>query len=387
MKYPTILFANPRLAYQERHEVIDAAIMRTLASGRYILGEEVEAFEQEYSKWMGGGYFVGAANGTDAIELALRGLDIGNMRGARKKSAVFTVSHTAVATVAAIERAGAVPVLVDISADTFTMDPASLEVAIKHIKISQPELDPAAIIPVHLYGHPCRMDEIMRVAKEQNLVVIEDCAQAHGAYFKGGKVGTFGQAAAFSFYPTKNLGALGDAGGVYTSDSTLAERMVALRQYGWKERYVSAEPGINSRLDPIQATVLRTQLNYLDKDNSRRRTIASHYTENLHGLGFKLPYVMQEVLHAHHLYVIRCDNRVAFLAYMKEKGIGCTLHYPQAVHQQPAYSGRIPISPSGLPITEAVCKDVVSLPMYPQLTEVEIELVIQATQTWATMGG
>ena len=383
MTTPNILFANPKKAYEERRAAIDAAIMRALEGGWYILGPEVDAFEHEYASWMGGGHCVGAASGTDAIELALRGLGVGTASNAGRPRAVFTVSHTAVATVAAIERAGAVPVLVDVLASTYTMDPASLEAAIVHVLQERADLEPAVIIPVHLYGHPCDMDEIMRLAAAYGLAVLEDCAQAHGACLRGRKAGTFGQAAAFSFYPTKNLGALGDAGGVYTPDAELAERMRSLRQYGWKERYISAEPGINSRLDPIQAAVLREQLKHLDHDNDRRRAIAACYDAELAGPAFLLPSAAKELRHAYHLYVIRCKKRDRFIAFMKEHGIGCALHYPKPVHQQPAYQGRLAVAPGGLPVTEEICSEIVSLPMYPQLTMDELAHICLTARAWA----
>lgn len=383
MPVQNILFANPKIAYEERRPEIEAAIMRVLGDGWYILGPEVDAFEQEFSNWLGGGYCVGVGSGTDAIELALRGLCVNDGASPGKRHAVFTVSHTAVATVAAIERAGAVPVLVDVLASNFTMDPASLEAAIKHVRQNSADLEPSVIIPVHLYGHPCRMDEIMRIAEDNGLEVVEDCAQAHGATFQGKKVGTFGKAAAFSFYPTKNLGALGDAGGAFTSDATLAERLRSLRQYGWKERYISAEPGINSRLDPVQAAVLREQLKHLDYDNNRRGTIAAFYGQELDKLDFELPKTLGDINHAHHLYVVRCKNRDSFISFMKERGIGCALHYPKAVHQQPAYSGRLAMSPGGLPVTEQLCSEIVSLPMYPQLKMEELDYICRSAHEWA----
>lgn len=382
MTMSNILFANPGAAYLERREALDAAIKRTLESGWYILGPEVDAFEQEFAAWMGGGDCVGVANGTDAVELALRGVGIGAGTASGRPAAVFTVSHTAVATVAAIERAGAVPVLVDVCPDSFTMSPGSLQAAVDQI-VSLGELEPAAVVAVHLYGHPCDMDGILAVASCCGLPVVEDCAQAHGARYRGRKVGGYGATAAFSFYPTKNLGALGDAGGVYTRDAAAAERMRSLRQYGWRERYISAEPGLNSRLDPLQAAVLREQLKHLDHDNSRRRSIAQYYRQQLGDYLFRLPSSAPEVEHAYHLYVIRCADRDRFLSFMKERGIGCALHYPQAVHQQPAYRGRIRTAPGGLPVTEEICGDIVSLPMYPQLSDDQLARICDAAGTWA----
>ena len=386
-----ILFANPRRFYEERTEKVDAVIKRALTSGWYILGPEVEAFESEFAAWMTKenrceGHSIGVGNGTDAIELCLRGIGIHALTAQKMSPAVFTVSHTAVATVSAIERAGGVPVLVDIEESSFTMSPHSLEAAISTTIKSRPDLIPFAVVPVHLYGHPCDMGRIMAVAERFNLLVVEDCAQAHGALWQGAKVGTMGHAAAFSFYPTKNLGALGDAGGVFTPDRKIAERIKALRQYGWVDRYISAEAGINSRLDPLQAAVLRLQLTYLDEDNARRRTIAKTYESELATASFILPTEHENVTHARHLYVIRTAKREDFIGFMKQRGIHCALHYPQAVHQQPAYASRLMIAPGGLPVTEAICRDIVSLPMYPQLTHSEQMHVCQAAVDWHKQG-
>ena len=377
MTPPFIPFANPGAAYASRKQRIMEAVSRSFDSGYYILGAEVEGFEKAFAAWLGLKHAVGCANGTDALELSLRAL------GAGPGKAVFTVSHTAVATVAAIERAGAVPVLVDIDPLTYTMNPASLEAAIRHLQKERPELTPAAIIPVHLYGHPCDMDAILALADTHGCVVIEDCAQAHGSRYKGRMVGTMGRAATFSFYPTKNLGALGDAGGVATNDPALAEEMLALRQYGWKERYISAISGINSRLDPVQAAILSIQLEHLDGDNAARQRIAALYNTELANCGLTLPGVAPWADHVFHLYVALCPERPAFMAFLKERGVGTAIHYPAPVHLQPAYKDRILLAPGGLPVTEGIAASLVTLPMFPQLSAADVARVCAVVGEWA----
>jgi dTDP-4-amino-4,6-dideoxygalactose transaminase len=379
MTTPFIPFANPKAAYTPRKQEILKAVARAFDSGCYILGAEVESFEKAFADYLGLVHAVGCASGTDAIELALRGL------GAGPGKAIFTVSHTAVATVAAIERAGGVPVLVDIDPTTYTMDSRSLETAIKDIARSR-MLEPSVIIPVHLYGHPCDMDALLAVANTYGCAILEDCAQAHGARYKGRIVGTMGKAASFSFYPTKNLGALGDGGGVATNDATLAEKILALRQYGWKERYISATPGINSRLDPVQAAILAVQLEYLDADNAARRRVASIYADEISECGLVLPAAASWAEHVFHLYVVQCPERAAFMAFLKERGIGTAIHYPAPVHLQPAYKDRILLSSGGLPVTEDLAGRIVSLPMFPQLSDEDADRVCSAVRTWAKAG-
>ncbi|MDR3358364.1 MAG: DegT/DnrJ/EryC1/StrS family aminotransferase [Desulfovibrio sp.] len=364
-----IPFANPRAAYMERRDKILDAVVRVFDGGRYILGETVGTFEKAFAAYLGLDHAVGCASGTDAIELALRGLGIG--RG----KAVFTVSHTAVATVAAIERAGAVPVLVDIDEALYTMSPDSLEETILHVRETRPDLAPAAVVPVHIYGHPCDMDAILDIAARYGLSVVEDCAQAHGARYKGKVAGTMGHAAAFSFYPTKNLGALGDAGAVVTNDAALAAELRAQRQYGWKERYISAAPGVNSRMDPVQAAILSVQLRHLDKDNAARRAIAATCSAELAACGLGLPGVAAWAKHVFHLYVVRCKERPKLVCFLKNSGIGTAVHYPQPVHLQPAYRNRLPLAPNGLPATESIMNEIVSLPMFPQIGSIDVKRV------------
>ena len=380
MPLPHVPFANPHAAYAARKDAILQAVTRALDSGYYILGKELEQFETAFAACLGVKHVAGCANGTDAIELMLRALGIGAGK------AVFTVSHTAVATISAIERAGAVPVLVDIDPANYTMCPSSLEAAIQHIAVTHPRLIPAAVLPVHIYGHPCDVDALSLIAARYNLPLLEDCAQAHGAHYKGRMVGTLGMAASFSFYPTKNLGALGDAGGVATNSSAIHEEVCALRQYGWKERYISASAGINSRMDPVQAAILGVQLAHLDADTSSRINIAATYASALAGSGLGLPQAAPWAKHVYHLYVVQCPERNAFTRYLQQHGIGTAIHYPVPVHLQPAYAGRILCAPQGLPVTEHIMNTIVSLPMFPQLSAAEVERVCATIQTWAKAG-
>lgn len=310
------------------------------------------------------------ASGTDALELALRACGIGAGDG------VLTVSHTAVATIAAIERCGAVPILTDIEPTTYTLDPNQLRTAIEfHSR-------PKAVIPVHLYGHPADMRAILTVAKQNHLLVIEDCAQAHGAMIQGKRVGTWGNAAAFSFYPTKNLGAFGDGGAVVTNDSSLAERVRILREYGWKERYVSSVPGVNSRLDEIQAAILRVKLRYLDQENDRRRTLAHSYDTNLSRSSFVLPRSREGAHHVYHQYVIRTKRRDDLKAFLQNHSVSTLIHYPVPVHLQPAYQGRISMGGEGLENTEKIAREILSLPMHPHLRGEEVKRVSELITHW-----
>ncbi len=365
-----ILQANPHAGYLARKAEIDTAVARVLANGRYILGPEVEAFEREFANWLGVSASVGVASGTDAIEIALRALDVGPGDG------VITVSHTAVATVAAIERAGATPILIDIDRSTYTMSPLALESELNRASL-QCGVRPKAIIPVHIYGQPAGIEHICRIAKRFGLFVIEDCAQAHGGAVGARKVGTFGDLAAYSFYPTKNLAALGDGGLVAGNDAALLARVRSIREYGWKDRYISAIPGVNSRLDEMQAAILRVGLAHLDADNARRAEIAARYTQGLAGTTLQLPRVRDGVRPVWHQYVIEYDDRDALRKSLEGAGIGTGIHYPVPVHRQPAYQNRI-ACPSPLVDTERVSSRILSLPIYPQLTDAQVDRVIAA---------
>jgi dTDP-4-amino-4,6-dideoxygalactose transaminase len=358
---------DPRAGYLEQKADIDAAISRVLGSGWYILGGEVEAFEAAFASWLGVDHAVGVGSGTDAIELALRACGIG------AGDLVFTVSHTAVATVAAIERAAAVPVLVDIEPGGFTMDPNALEAALRR----PPPGRPGGILPVHLYGEPAEMSAIIELARVHGLRVIEDCAQSHGALYRGRPTGSFGDIACFSFYPTKNLGALGDAGMTATNDAGLATALRELREYGWRERYVSAIPGINTRLDPIQAVILGVKLPRLAEGNARRQAIAARYDDGLSGLALQLPRCRADATHVYHQYVVRSAARDRLRERLGQARVGTGIHYPVPVHSQPAYRGRLAEFPQGLPETTRVVGEILSLPIYPQLSDTAVKRVIQ----------
>ncbi len=361
-----ILPANPGAQYQAHREQIDQAIRKVLDSGWYILGDSVKEFERAFAHYIGVSECVGVANGTDAVALALRGCGIG------PGDEVITVSHSAVATVAAIEMIGAVPVFVDIEPSTRCMDPQKIAAQIS------PRT--RAIVPVHIYGQPARIEEILHIARTHSLKVIEDCAQAHGAMVGSRRVGSFGDAAAFSFYPTKNLGAIGDGGAVVTNLKPVAESVRMLQQYGWKSRYVSDIAGVNSRLDELQAAILSVKLPYLDQDNARRRAVAERYRASIDGERLQAPPVVEDTTHAMHLFVVECPEREAFRDFLTQQGVGTSIQYPFAIHQQPAYQGRI--RSGALVETETLYERVVSLPMFPELAEVAVDQVCQALREW-----
>lgn len=341
--FNTLLPAHELLAAEIR-----SAVDRVLSSGWFILGPELEAFEARFAAYVGVKHAVGVASGTDAIELALRAAGVG------PGDEVITVSHTAVATVCAVERAGATPVLVDIDPATYTMDPSHVEAAIT------PRT--AAILPVHLYGQTADMTALEATARRHKLLLIEDCAQAHGAMHRGRMAGSIGKLAAFSFYPTKNLGAYGDAGAVATDDADLAGRLRRLRNYGQEERHLHVEPGINSRLDELQAAILAVKLQHLDEHNEIRRRLATTYRDSISGA--TLPAVDERDRHAYHLFVVRHPSREAMRAWLERRGVGTAVHYPKAIHQQPAYRHL----QARLPETEKAVEEIVSLPMYVGLS-------------------
>lgn len=359
-----IPWASPAAQYRAHRDAISAAITRVLDSGTYVLGKEVESFERAFADYCGVGHAIGVGSGTDALILALRSLGIGSA------DEVITVSHTAVATVAAIIAAGATPVLVDVDAASYTLDPARVEEAIG------PRTK--AIVVVHLYGQPADLDAIGKIAKRHGLRLIEDCAQAAGACYRGRRVGAIGDIACFSFYPTKNLGAVGDGGMVTTADAALASRIRRLHQYGWNEARETEDVGVNSRLDPLQAAILGAKLPHLDADNARRAAIATRYTKGLSGLALALPAPREGCTHVYHLYVIGCDRRDELMAYLDRQGIGCGIHYPVPVHLQKGYAESVRIADGGLQVTERVARRIASLPIFPELADAEIEKVIVA---------
>jgi dTDP-4-amino-4,6-dideoxygalactose transaminase len=370
--------ADPGAGYRAQREEIDAAVARALGSGWYILGRENEAFEREFAAWLGTARAVGCANGTDALALILRGLGIG------EGATVATVSHTAVATVAAIEMVGAVPLLLDIDPDTYTMDPDELQAVLED---PPPGLPPIrAAIAVHLYGQSCDLDPMLAACSRAGAALIEDCAQAHGAALHGRKLGTIGRAAAFSLYPTKNLGALGDGGVLATDDFELADRIAAIRQYGWRERYISSLVGVNSRLDEVQAAILRARLPRLDAGNARRRAIAAAYDRALAGGPYAPPARREGAEHVFHQYVLRVPERDAVQAQLRTAGVGTGVHYPVPVHLQAAYADRVPLGPAGCKETERAAREVLSLPMYPELTDEQVERICAGLRGLAAAG-
>lgn len=367
--------ALPRARYLAHQQAIDAALASVFARGQFILGPETRAFETEFAAFIGAAECVGVANGTDALEIALRACGIG------PGDAVVTVSLTATATVAAIERAGATPVFADIDEATFTLDPESLRTVIQRQQTTgTPPIK--AVVPVHLYGQPADLPAILSIAREHGIRVIEDCAQAHGAALAGRPVGAWGDLAAFSFYPTKNLGAFGDAGALVTSDLALADRARALREYGWKTRYVSAFPGVNSRIDEIHAATLRVLLKALTEENVARQRLARRYDEVLAGSRELTPPIRASATHVFHQYVIRSPERDSLQAFLAEAGVPTQIHYPVPVHLQPAYAGRFPINGNALRRTESAVQEILSLPMSPHYDEVSMQHVLNQLGRW-----
>ena len=363
-----IPFSDPSASYQAHKSEIDQAINRALDSGWYILGSEVDGFEKEFASFHGKDFHaVGVANGTDAIALCLRGLGLGI------GDEVITPSHTAVATVAGIEQAGCTPVFADIDPNTRCLSPKSIEERVG--------TNTQAIMPVHIYGQPADMHRILKIAKAHNLAVVEDCSQAHGAEIQGQKVGTFADISAYSCYPTKNLGGTGDGGVILCRSKEFAEKIKTLRQYGWNEARESIIPGFNSRLDELQAAILRVKLQHLADDNAKRRAIALRYNEGFKDLPITLPALGASELHAMHLYVIECDRRNELMEYLRSNQIGASLHYPLAVHQHTAYAHRIR-GGDNLPLTDLFYQKNLTLPMYPEISNDSIEHIISIVQKW-----
>jgi dTDP-4-amino-4,6-dideoxygalactose transaminase len=359
-----ILCANPSAQFESYQTEIEEAVLKVMRGNRFILGDEVEALEQEFASYIKTSEAVGVANGTDAIELALRALDIG------AGDEVITVSHTAVATVAAIESTGAIPILVDVEPKFYTLNALQLE------EVITPKTK--AIIAVHLYGQPADLDSIALLCKAHKLYLIEDCAQAHGAQYKGKRVGSIGDVGCFSCYPTKNLGAIGDAGLITTNDTGLAMKIRKLREYGWNRRS-SEYAGRNSRLDEIQAAVLRVKLKHLDADNNKRRFLASCYNEQLFGLAIQLPNIRCEVESVYHLFVIQVEEQHKLIEHLLNQGIQAGIHYPIPVHLQPAYKNRISTA-KNMNITESLATTIVSLPMYPELSNENVVKICNAVK-------
>jgi len=337
---------------------LDTAIARVLDSGHYILSDEVDHFESAFASACATAHAVGVASGTDAITIALLA------GGVSPGDEVITAPNTCVPTIVGIERAGATPVLADVDPVTYTLDPAEVERRLTSRT--------KAILPVHLYGQPADLEALLRLG----VSVVEDCAQAHGATVGGKPAGSLGIAAAFSFYPTKNLGALGDAGAVVTQSDEIAGRARLLRNYGERERFEHVVRGFNSRLDPIQAAVLSVKLGGLGASVARRRRLASIYDEALAGSALTTPAIVPGRDHAYHLYVVQAPDRDRFRAELTEAGIGTAVHYPTPVHRQPAY--RDLDVPGGFPVAESLCERVVSLPLSETHTDEEIGAAAEA---------
>ena len=344
-----------------------AAIARVVERGWYVLGEELAAFEHAFAPIAGCSEAVGVGNGTDALRLALQAVGVG------AGDEVVTVSHTATFTALAISMLGARPVFCDIDPRTFTMDPTGLDAVVNSRT--------KAIVPVHLYGQAAALDEIVALASLRGVPVVEDCAQAHGALYSGRPVGSFGACAAFSFYPTKNLGALGDGGAVTTSDPDVAARVRRLRNGGQEDRYRHVERGVNSRLDEVQAAALLVKLARLDSATTERRVLAAVYDQSLEGV--TLPLEVEGRRHVYHLYVFRHPRRDALAEHLKEQEIGTQVHYPIPVHRQPAYV-ELGIPDGTLPETERAAAEVLSLPLFPRLTSAQQRRVIEAVNAFTT---
>lgn len=360
-----IPFLDLGAAYRELKTEIDAAIQRTLDSGWYILGPEVDAFEAEWAAYCEAGHAVGLANGLDALILALRALEIG------PGDEVIVPSNTYIATWLAVTAVGARPVPVEPNPITHNIDPARIADAIT----------PAtqALLPVHLYGQPADLDPILALARQRGLAVIEDAAQAHGARYKGQRIGAHGDVVCWSFYPGKNLGALGDGGAITTNSGVLADRIRVLRNYGSRVKYVNDVQGVNSRLDPIQAAVLRAKLPHLDAWTDRRRAIASAYTEGLRGSDLILPHVPDWADPAWHLYVVRSHDRDGLQNRLAGAGVGTLIHYPIPPHMQAAYAD-LEFAVDAFPLARQLADEVVSLPMGPQLLLADAARAIEAVR-------
>ncbi len=363
----TIPFLDLGAAYRELKADIDVAVHRVLDSGWYILGPEVEAFEAEWATWCGADHAVGLANGLDALILALRALDVG------PGDEVIVPSNTYIATWLAVSAVGATPVPVEPDPLTHNLDPHALAEA----------LSPATkvILPVHLYGQPADLDPILALARTRGIFVVEDAAQAHGARYKGQRIGAHGDVVCWSFYPGKNLGALGDGGAITTNRADLADKIRVLRNYGSRVKYINEVQGVNSRLDPLQAAILRAKLPHLQAWTERRQVLAQIYTEGLAQTSLIRPFVPAWADPAWHLYVVCTTEREALQKHLSAAGIGTLIHYPVPPHAQDAY-GPLGLDPSALPVASRLAQQVLSLPMGPHLEPSAAQAVVRAIMDW-----
>ncbi len=347
---------------------MDTAVARVLDSGSYLLGNELEAFEREFAEYLGVQYCVGVGNGLEALHLSLRAFGVG------AGDEVLVPSNTYIATWLAVSYAGAIPVPVEPNERTYNLDPERIEQSItKRTK---------GIIPVHLYGQPADMDPVMEIAHKHQLFVLEDAAQGHGARYKGKRVGGLGDIAGWSFYPGKNLGAVGDGGAITTNDPVLAERVRVLRNYGSRIKYYNEVKGFNSRLDEAQAAILRVKLRYLDRWNGRRQVIAARYMEEFNNINLLLPYHPEWAEPVHHLFVIRSSHRDKLQQQLKDAGIMTLIHYPVPPHLQGAYR-EMGLGEGSQPISERIHHEVLSLPIGPHLSQEQAEAVIEAVRKFA----
>ena len=362
-----LFFANPRSEYIYLKKKIDSKIKKVLNINSYILGKEVEKFEKNFSDYLGVNYSVGVSNGTDAIILALQAINI------KKGDEIITTSHTAFATIAAIVDVGAVPVFIDINENDFTIDVSKIENKItKKTK---------AIIAVHIYGNPVDLKEILKIKKKFKIPLIEDCAQAHGAEYKNRKVGTFGDFATFSFYPTKNLSTYGDGGMVATNNNKIYKKIKLLREYGWKRKNFSTQKGSNKRLDELHAGILSIKLAHLDKFNNKRISIAKKFLKKIKSKKLILPNISLLKKHVFHLFVLRIKNnrRDDFLNYLKKRNIHAGIHYPLPNHLQKPFRK---FNKTKLPVTEKISNEIVSIPNYPLLKSSEINKIIKVINSF-----
>jgi len=361
-------FLDLNAAHREIAAEIETALLRVLRDGPFVLGPELEAFEAAFADYCQAHWCVGVGNGQDALVLGLRALGVG------PGDEVIVPAHTFVATWLAVSQVGAVPVPVEPDENNYTIDPARIEAAIT--------AKTRAVIPVHLYGQPADLEPILELARRRGLRVLEDAAQAHGAVYKNRRIGAHGDAVAWSFYPAKNLGALGDGGAVTTDDAELAARLRMLRNYGSDEKYIHQTKGVNSRLDPLHAAVLQVKLRHLDAWNERRRQIAEIYMTGLAETGLRLPVLSDGVSSVWHLFVVATPDRDHLLATLSEQGVGAVIHYPVPPHRQAAYD-ELGLPPGSLPISERLADEVLSLPVGPHLAAADARMVVDAIARWS----
>ncbi|MBU1626885.1 DegT/DnrJ/EryC1/StrS family aminotransferase [bacterium] len=364
MKIP---FVDLNIQYKNLKKELDEAIYSVIKNTSFINGPDVGAFESEFAKYIGVKHAISVGNGTDAIEFVLMGFGIG------KGDEIITVPNTYIATCEGIHAVGAKPVFVDVDPLTYNIDVSKIKE-----KITKKT---RAIIPVHLYGQPALMDDILAIAKKHNLIVLEDSCQSHGAKYKGRKVGSLGDAAAFSFYPGKNLGCYGDGGLITTNNDEVDYKLRLLKDHGQKAKSQHEIVGYNSRLDSIQAAILRVKLKYLDKWNQKRRMAAKTYTKLLKKLKVETPFVHPDTEPVFHLYVIQIDNRDGLCDYLEKNGVSCGIHYPLPIHLQKAFK-RSKYKPGSLPKAEKAASRILSLPMFPEITEAQIKYVVETIEKY-----